>query len=104
MKKYFFLLLAIIGAIIPYAILLSWIADNGFNLALLFESIFANKISVFGWADVVISAIVLIYFIISDTLPIPFNKKILAVLATFTIGVSCGLPLYLYFREQFKPI
>jgi hypothetical protein len=28
--------------------------------------------------------------------------RLLAVLATFGIGVSCGLPLYLYLRSQPK--
>ena len=96
-----YLLLAIIGAVLPYAIFISWLINNGFDISLFFHSIINNPISLFAWADVLISAIVLIYFIITDKIQVPSNKRMLSIMATLLVGVSFGLPLYLYFRENY---
>ncbi|WP_230661658.1 DUF2834 domain-containing protein [Psychrobacter sp. I-STPA10] len=100
-KSIIYLLLAVIGAVIPYTIFIFWLMNNGFNISLFFHSIIDNPISLFAWVDVLISAIALIYFIVTDKKPVPPNKRILSIIATLLVGVSCGLPLYLYFRENY---
>ena len=102
LKSQIYLLLAIIGAAIPYAIFISWLMSNSFDISLFFHSIIDNSISLFAWVDVLISAIALIYFIITDKTPVPQNKRMLNIIAILLVGVSCGLPLYLYFRVKFS--
>jgi hypothetical protein len=48
--------------------------------------------------DLTIAAVALTVFILAETLVRKNWIALLAIPATFMIGVSCGLPLYLFFR------
>jgi hypothetical protein len=50
--------------------------------------------------DVFLSAIVLIVFIRREGARLKLRARWLAIAATCLIGVSCGLPLFLYLRER----
>ena len=89
--------LAAIGAAAPLAAFLPWLVANGFSLHLFVTDLFANRISAFFGLDVIVSAIVLTRFVRVET-GVP--GRWWAVLATFTVGVSCGLPLFLAVRER----
>ena len=93
-----YLLLAILGAVLPYGALLPWLFENGFNLQLLWQAITANNISVLAWLDVIIAAVALICFVITDGKKHQVKGATFAIIATFTVGVACGLPLYLYLK------
>jgi len=95
-----YLILAMVGFVLPYYELIQFLLENGMDIPLLIQQLFANHISsFFGW-DVIVSAIVLLAFIIYENkkLRIPFAW--LAILGTFTVGVSFGLPLFLYLKER----
>lgn len=96
----FYLVLAVAGALIPYGAFLPWLLSNGLDIPLLYEQATANQISIFAWLDVVIAAIALLAFIIVDGKRHVVRGKSLAIVATFAVGVSCGLPLYLFFKEK----
>ena len=94
-----YLLLFLAGVVIPYLEFGPWLAENGLNLRLLFQQLFANRIGAFFGADVLLSALVLIVFALSQ------RKRLgaacwLPVLAVLVAGVSAGLPLLLYLRER----
>lgn len=98
--KRFYLVLAVVGFALPYAFLSSWLLENGVDIALMVSEVFSSKLSMFAWADVVISAIVLIWFI-----RIEGNRQNMAnvwvpIFGTCVVGVSFGLPLFLYMRER----
>ncbi|MBX8811728.1 DUF2834 domain-containing protein [Pseudochrobactrum algeriensis] len=97
MRQIYFLLM-IIGAVFPLYFFCLFLIENRFNSALFFEHLFANNISRFFAADVAISALVLIIFIIhqSRKLKMPSGYYALIGLAA---GVSFALPLFLYLRE-----
>ncbi|KXF80779.1 DUF2834 domain-containing protein [Enterovibrio coralii] len=97
-----YLILAILGTLFPYAALVPWVIENGVNPSLFLADLLANPISVFAWIDVVISAIALIVFIITDGRQHDIRYRSLAIAGTLTIGVSFGLPFYLYLRERVK--
>lgn len=99
MKK-FYLLMCVLGTLFPLSFLVSWVAENGFQLDLLFSEIVNYKISAFAWADVLVSALVLIGFIVYEAKRIGMQTWWLAILATCCVGVSLGLPLFLYMRER----
>lgn len=98
--KRIYILMCILGTVLPMSILLSWIAEHGLDLLLLFEHIIKPKMGAFAWADVLVSAIVLIIFIMVEGNRIKMQKLWLPILATFCVGVSLGLPLFLLMREN----
>ncbi len=94
-----FLVLCIFGFIMPYSQFIPFLRENGFDISLFLEQLFANHISgFFGW-DVIVSSVVLIIFIISESKRIGMNTNWFPIVATFTVGVSLGLPLFLYLRQ-----
>ena len=65
--RYLYLVLALIGLILPYSQFLPWIMDHhGLNISLFVHDMFANQISAFFTIDVIVSAIVLIVFILDE--------------------------------------
>lgn len=95
-----YLFLTVLGAVIPFGAFLPWLMGNGLNLVSFYHSATINPVSIFAWLDVFISAIVLLIYIVVDGRENKIKHNWVAVVATLTIGVSCGLPLYLYFKEK----
>lgn len=99
-KAKIYLSLAVMGAILPYSLLVRWLWHNDLNLPLFFQNLTANSLSLFAWADVLLCAIASILFIMMDSRAVAGKFRFIAVTATLIIGPSCGLPLYLYFRAS----
>jgi Terpene cyclase DEP1 len=94
-----YLVLAIIGTVLPLSKLLPWLAQNGPDPRLMFQELFSFRIGAFFGFDVLISAVVLIIFIAREGAKQRMKLAWLPIAATCLIGVSCGLPLFLYLRE-----
>ena len=101
MKK-FYLFLCVIGFLLPYSQFTIWLFENGLDVSKFFEAIVGSRIGLFAWLDVAVSAVVLIGFILSQREYIPRRAVVLSLIATLSVGVSFGLPLFLYFREKYK--
>jgi hypothetical protein len=97
--KTIYLVLCFAGAILPYWEFVPWVAQHGLNLPLLVRDLFANRISAFFGMDVVVSAVVLITFMRVESAQLKIPRRWIPVLAVLTVGVSLGLPLFLYMRE-----
>ncbi len=69
------------------------------NIPLFIHAMFANQISAFFAMDVIVSAIVLIVFILDEGRRLGMRTLWLPVIATLLVGVSLGLPLFLYLRQ-----
>lgn len=98
-RKTIFLNLCVLGTILPLAVMVPWIANNGFNIPLLVRQIISSPVASFGWLDVVISGITLVVYIYDNGPKRKVPNWKLAIVATILVGVSLGLPLYLYLRE-----
>ncbi len=98
-KKHVYLFLCFLGTVLPYSQFILWISDNGLDVPLLFEQITNSRIAAFGWLDVVISAIVLFVFMFTEGVERRVAKLWLPVAGTLVVGVSLGLPLFLYLVE-----
>jgi len=96
----FYLVLTFLGVFLPYGAFIPWLLANGFDIPLLFKEAMANPISLFAWLDVLVSAVALLGFIIVDGKRNKVKYWYLAALGTVSVGVSCGLPMYLYFKEK----
>jgi hypothetical protein len=97
--KALYLTLAIAGAFVPYSQFVPWVQEHGLDVPLLVNELLSTRIGAFFGLDVVIAAIVLMVFVLRDGPRNGVRHLWLPILATCAIGVSCGLPLYLYLRE-----
>ena len=98
--RHLYLVLALIGLILPYWQFASWIVEHrAMNIPLFIRDMFANQISTFFTLDVIVSAIVLIVFILNEGRRLGMRILWLPVIATLLVGVSLGLPLLLYLRQ-----
>ena len=98
--RHVYLGLCVLGIALPYWKLVPWVMDQGLNLSLLFQELFATRIGAFFGLDVVVSAIVLLIFIVMEGRRLSLSLLWLPILATFLVGVSLGLPLFLYLRQR----
>jgi hypothetical protein len=97
--KTIYLALCFVGAILPYWQFVPWAFDHGIDLPLFVRQLFANRISAFFGMDVLVSAVVLVVFMRVEGARLSIRRRWLPVLALVTVGVSLGLPLFLYMRE-----
>jgi uncharacterized membrane protein len=65
---------------------------------------FSTRIGAFFGLDVLVSAVVLLAFIAWEGRRRGMQMLWLPVAATCVVGVSCGLPLFLFMREQQQPL
>ena len=78
---------------------LQWFAEHGFTLMGMVEAWHANAASSGLVWDLTIAAITLTIWVLMETTRQSNRVGLLAIPATFCIGVSCGLPLYLFLRK-----
>ena len=64
--RQFYLVCCVLGLVLPYSQFVPWLLEHGLNFALFFCELFANRISAFFAMDVIVSAIVLMWFIQSE--------------------------------------
>jgi Terpene cyclase DEP1 len=100
MMRRLYLSLALIGTVLPYSRFLPWLAEHGPNLPLLLTELFSTRMGAFFGLDVLVSAVVLIMFIRREGAAREMRHLWLPIAATCLVGVSCGLPLFLYLRER----
>lgn len=98
--KTIYLVLCCVGAALPYWQFVPWLMQQGMNLPLFSRELFANRISAFFGMDVLVSAVVLIVFVRVESTRLNIRRRWLPLLALFMVGVSFGLPLFLYMRES----
>lgn len=98
MKK-FYGALCVLGIVLPYWQFVTWIAENGLAVETLVAEAFSSRISAFAWLDVIVSAVVLLGFILHEGSRNKMKRLWLPILGTCIVGVSLGLPLFLLLRE-----
>ena len=99
-RKNTYLLFCILGVVLPYSQFLPWVLENGLHVEFFFRQLFANRIGGFFGMDVLVSAVILIFFIRREGKRLGVPHVWLPIAGVLTIGVSLGLPLFLYLRER----
>jgi hypothetical protein len=94
-----YLILCIAGFVLPYSQFLPWAAAHGLDASLFTRELFSNRIGGFFGLDVIISACVLVSFVVSEGRRLNMSRLWLPVIGTLLVGVSFGLPLFLYMRQ-----
>ncbi|MEM9707837.1 MAG: DUF2834 domain-containing protein [Pseudomonadota bacterium] len=100
--RWIFLALAIWGAIHPMYWFLGYMSETGTGLSGLIDAWYVNGSTTGLVWDLTIAAIALTVWILIDVVARRMWIGLIAIPATFCIGVSCGLPLYLFLRMRPK--
>lgn len=98
--RWVFLALAVWGAVHPMSWFLRWFGENGYDLMGMVAAWHANAASSGLVWDLTIAAVALTVWILAEAVPRRHWAGLVAIPATFLIGVSCGLPLYLFLRAS----
>lgn len=94
-----YLALAIWGAIHPMYYFVQWFQTNSWDLMAMVDAWHVNAASSGLVWDLTIAAVTLTIWIIAEVAVRRNWGALIAIPATFCIGVSCGLPLYLFLRS-----
>ena len=94
-----YLLLCVLGIVLPYSQFIPFVREHGLNLRLIFEQLFSNRIGGFFGLDVVVSSVVLWVFVAVEGRRAKMKYLWAPIVANLTVGVCFGLPLFLYLRE-----
>ena len=95
-----YLALAIAGTIVPMYFFISWFMANGWSLAAMMQAWNVNDAASGLVWDLTIAAIALTVWIAVESWVRRDWLGLVAIPATFCIGVSCGLPLFLFLRGR----
>ena len=91
------LVLAILGAVIPWGFFLPWLLANGIDLRGFLAALFVNGAAGGAFADLLVSSVVFWVWMFSRRAG---PKPWLFIAINLGIGLSCALPAYLYATER----
>jgi len=94
-----YLALAVWGAIHPMYYFIQWFQENGWDIMAMVDAWHVNAATSGLVWDLTIAAVALTVWIIAEVATSRNRGALIAIPATFCIGVSCGLPLYLFLRS-----
>ena len=98
--KSLYLVRCVAGTVFPYSQLVPFLREHGLDLGLFFEQLFSTRIGAFfGW-DVIVSSVVLWALVVIEGRRAGVKHLWAPIAANLAVGVSLGLPLFLYLREQ----
>lgn len=100
MIQYLYLILCILGTLLPCSQLLPFLREHGLNVSLIIEQLFANRISSFFGLDVIISSLVLWVLVLTEGRRLQMRNLWVYIVCNLLVGLSLGLPLFLYMRER----
>ncbi len=97
--KTIYSILCVLGIMLPLSQFVPWVAQHGLNIPLLLSEAFGSRISAFAWLDVLVSAVVVLAFILWEGKRISMRRRWIPIVGLLSVGVSLGLPLFLLLRE-----
>lgn len=97
--KTIYLLLTLLGIVLPFSQFIPWLVENGFHFPLLLQQIVENPLAVFAWLDVIVTVIVIVFMVVSEGKKLKMKKIWIPITASFIGGASVGLPLFLYMKQ-----
>lgn len=99
MIKVIYLLLCILGSVLPLSQFIPFILENSLDINVFFQQLFANHISSFFGMDVIVSSLVLWTFVFWEGTRLKMPHLWVYVASNLVVGVSLGLPLFLLMRQ-----
>ena len=99
--KYIYLLIAVIGTVVPYYSLIAFLLHNGLDMELFFSHMFDKEIAAFFSWDVIISTFAVVTLVITEGKRLRMKNTWIYILFNLTVGVSLALPAFLFSRESY---
>jgi hypothetical protein len=97
--RHLYLALGLIGTLLPLAAFLPFLRLPDAGPRLFLAQLFATPVSgFFGW-DVIVSSLALWTFVLVEGRRLGMGRLWAPIVANLLVGVSLGLPLFLYLRE-----
>lgn len=96
----FYLALIVPGVLIPFAFIIGFFRLPEPTISLFFTSIFANHVSSAVAGDLLISGFAFFTFLFFEGRRLNMKNLWFFVPATLFVGLSFGLPLFLFFRAR----
>jgi hypothetical protein len=97
--RHLYLALCVLGLFLPYSQFIPWVIQHGLDFPLFFRQLFANQVGGFFGLDVMVSSFALWVLVFSEGRRVGVRHLWLPVVASLVVGVSLGLPLFLYMRQ-----
>lgn len=94
------LILCVAGVILPFRYFLKWFNENGWDIGLMVDAWHANAASSGLVWDLTVAAVTLTIWIVWECTRKRDWLGLIAIPATYLVGVSLGLPLYLFLRSR----
>ncbi|MEM6618876.1 MAG: DUF2834 domain-containing protein [Pseudomonadota bacterium] len=96
-----YLILTVAGIILPMRYFIPWLQENNWDLMAMVDAWHVNAASSGLVWDLTVAAAALVVWMLAEVIQ-RRDYWVLAVCipATFCIGVSCGLPLFLFLRSR----
>ena len=98
--KALYLVLAIVGTVLPYAFFIQHFSSEGLGLPGFVAALFANPAAGGFTADLLITSVVFWTFMFHQRTREKGPPPTLFIVLNLLIGLSCALPAYLYARER----
>jgi hypothetical protein len=98
--RHLYAALCVPGALLPWWQFIPWLRAHGADVPLFFRHLFGNGASGAFAIDIILTAIVVCLFVLIEGRRVGARHLWAPILGTLIIGVSFGLPLFLYLRER----
>jgi len=99
-SRHGYLALCAAGTVLPLWQFLPFLREHGLDAGLFVQQLFANPVSGFFALDVIVSSIVLWVFVAVEGRRDGAAHLWAPIAASLVVGVSLGLPLFLYLRQR----
>jgi 4-amino-4-deoxy-L-arabinose transferase-like glycosyltransferase len=99
MKKNVYIVLCVLGAVIPMTVFVPFALENGADMGLFVREMFGTQVASFLSADLMLSSLALWVFIFFEVRKQKIKYWWLSIIANFAVGLSLALPLFLLLRE-----
>ncbi len=98
--KYLYLALCVLGFLLPVSQLALLVAETGgFDFFLFLRQVFANRSSSMIAMDLLVTALASLILIVVEGRRLGMERLWVPIACVFLVGMSLGLPLFLYMRE-----
>lgn len=98
--KHLYLVLAVVGIVLPYYFLITFLMAHGLDGRAFLQQLFGTQISTFFAMDLLLSSVVFVIYLRHDARRYAIKHRWLYLIALCAVGLSFALPLFLYVRED----
>lgn len=100
MKKYVYLVLAVAGIVLPMSQFIPASLDGEFTIGGMFAEMTATRTITGVTLDFTVAVVTGLFFGVLEAVRLRIRLAWIALVGTFLIGFSFGLPFFLYLRER----